>query len=76
MLKHHTAVSAGTGNRLAVQRDAPGRERQKPGDKIQQRGFSAAGRAEHHQQLAVVQRQVDIGKRGLAVETGMQMRDP
>jgi hypothetical protein len=47
--------------------------RDKSGNQIQQRGFSAPGRAQHHQQLTAVQRQVDILQRRFTAVIGVQI---
>ena len=60
ILEDHAALGAGALHLFAFQLNGAMLIRDKPGDEIQQRGFSAPGRAQHHQQLTAVQRQVDV----------------
>ncbi len=60
ILEDHAALGAGALHLFAFQLNGAMLIRDKPGDEIQQGGFSAPGRAQHHQQLTAVQRQVDV----------------
>ena len=53
ILKHHAAIAAGAGDGLAVDRDLAGGRLFESGDDPQQRGFSAAGGADHADELAL-----------------------
>ena len=59
ILEHHAAVAPGAGDRLAGNRNAPGRRLLEAGDDAQERRFSATGRADHADELALWNRQID-----------------
>ena len=54
MLEHDAAVGAGAGDRLAVDQDGAGLDRQEAADQIKQRRLAAAGRPEQGDEFAVL----------------------
>ena len=60
VLEHHDDAGFGTGHRLAVERDAPGRQRLQAGDQFQQRALPASARTEDRDELSLLHRQVDV----------------
>lgn len=75
MLKDHAAIGSRSFNPLAFEGDAAMVIRHESGNQVQQRGFTAAGGPQHHQQFAAVQRQVDIRQRRFTAVVGGKMRD-
>src|ERR1700693_5846871 len=63
ILKYHAAITAGTGDGLAVDCDLAGGRLFKSGDDPQQRGFSAAGGADHADELAPGNGKIDRRQR-------------
>ena len=53
MLEHDAAVGAGAGDRLAVDADGAGLDRQEAADQIEQRRLAAAGGPEQRDEFAV-----------------------
>ena len=75
MLKDHAAIGSRSFNPLAFEGDAAVLIRHESGNQVQQRGFTAAGGPQDHQQFAAVQRQVDIRQRRFTAVVGGKMRD-
>ena len=63
LLEHDAALGAGTGHALAVEHDLARRVLHEAGDARQERRLAAARRAERDDEVAGVERQVDVGER-------------
>ena len=74
-MKHHAAIGARPVDAAAFKGDAAVLIGHESGNQVQQRGFAAAGGAQHHQQFAAVQRQVDIHQRWFTAIISGKMRD-
>jgi hypothetical protein len=75
VLEHDAGVAMRPVDRAAAQPDPAGAGRQQAGDHAQQRGLAAAGRADQHQELALVDGEVQRRqRRHLAVAAAIGLR--
>ena len=70
-LKHHAAILAGAGDGLAVEQHLAAALSVEAGERADQRGFAAAGRADDADELAPMHLKIDIAQRlGFAARGG------
>ena len=76
VLEHDADIAVRLRHLLALDQDLAGRRREQPGDHLQQRGLAAAGRADHDEELALVDVEIQRPqRRHVAVARAIGFRD-